>query len=162
MKVDIKKVVEEASTIKNKIETLEEMLQKKKKILQAYMEKTGNTCRGNGISCYIQERVTVEYDKEKLKETLDKKKYNEIIDKEYKITDFDMFKSILRRNNIDLKEFKQCIKKEEDVNESKINKLFENGLITLEDISGCYTAKGKKSVVIKKDKHEEVIDVNNG
>lgn len=162
MKVDIKKVVEETSTIKNKIETLEEMLQKKKKILQAYMEKTGNTCRGNGISCYIQERVIVEYDKEKLKKALDKKSYNEIIDKEYRITDFDLFKSILKRNNIDLKEFKECIKKEEEVNESKINKLFENGLITLEDISGCYTAKGKKSVVIKKDKHEEVIDVNDG
>ena len=162
MKVDIKKVVEETSTIKNKIETLEEMLQKKKKILQAYMEKTGSTCRGNGISCYIQERVIVEYDKENLKKALDKKSYNEIIDKEYRITDFDLFKSILKRNNIDLKEFKECIKKEEEVNESKINKLFENGLITLEDISGCYIAKGKKSVVIKKDKHEEVIDVNDG
>lgn len=162
MKIEIKKEIEEVVVLKNKIETLEEMLQKKKKILQAYMEKTGKSCRGSGISCYIQERISVEYDKEKLKEKLDKKSYNEIVDKEYRITDFDLFKSILRRNNIDLKEFKKCMKKKEEVNETKVNKLFESGEITLEDISGCYTAKGKKSVVIKKDKHEEVIDVSDG
>lgn len=162
MKVDIKKVVEETATIKNKIETLEDLLSKRKKILLAYMEKTGETCKGNGISCFIQERVKIEYNKEELKNKLDKELYNEIIQKEYSIEDFDEFKKILKDNNISLKKFKGIIRKEEKIDEQKISNLFEEGELTLDDISGCYNVTGKKSVIIKniKNRKEEIIETD--
>lgn len=78
---------------------------------------------------------------EKLKEKLDKKTYNEIVDKTYTINDIEGLIKYLKSCGVDAKKFKKFIEVNEEVDETKLNNLYDRGEIKKKQIEGCYEVK---------------------
>ena len=78
---------------------------------------------------------------EKLKEKLDKKTYNEIIDKTYTINDMEGLIKYLKSCGVDAKKFKKFIEVNEEVDETKLNNLYDRGEIKKKQIEDCYEVK---------------------
>lgn len=78
---------------------------------------------------------------EKLKEKLDKKTYNEIVDKTYTINDIEGLIKYLKSCGVDAKKFKKFIEVNEEVDETKINNLYDRGEIKKKQIEDCYEVK---------------------
>ena len=78
---------------------------------------------------------------EKLKEKLDKKTYNEIVDKTYTINDIEGLIKYLKSCGVDAKKFKKFIEVNEEVDETKLNNLYDRGEIKKKQIEDCYEVK---------------------
>ena len=78
---------------------------------------------------------------EKLKEKLDKKTYNEIVDKTYTINDIEGLIKYLKSCGVDAKKFKKFIEVNEEVDEIKLNNLYDRGEIKKKQIEDCYEVK---------------------
>lgn len=78
---------------------------------------------------------------EKLKEKLDKKTYNEIVDKTYTINDMEGLIKYLKSCGVDAKKFKKFIEVNEEVDETKLNNLYDRGEIKKKQIEDCYEVK---------------------
>ena len=78
---------------------------------------------------------------EKLKEKLDKKTYNEIVDKTYTINDMEGLVKYLKSCGVDAKKFKKFIEVSEEVDETKLNNLYDRGEIKKKQIEDCYEVK---------------------
>lgn len=78
---------------------------------------------------------------DKLKKKLDKETYNKVVDKTYTINDMQGLIKYLKSCGVDPKKFKKFIDVEEQVNESRIDNMFNIGEIEKADVSGCYDIK---------------------
>ena len=78
---------------------------------------------------------------EKLKEKLDKKIYGEIVDKTYTINDIEGLIKYLKSCGVDAKKFKKFIEVNEEVDETKLNNLYDRGEIKKKQIEDCYEVK---------------------
>lgn len=78
---------------------------------------------------------------EKLKEKLDKKTYSEIVDKTYTINDIEGLTKYLKSCGVDAKKFKKFIEVNEEVDETKLNNLYDRGEIKKKQIEDCYEVK---------------------
>lgn len=78
---------------------------------------------------------------EKLKEKLDKKTYNKIVDKTYTINDMEGLIKYLKSCGVDAKKFKKFIEVNEEVDETKLNNLYDRGEIKKKQIEDCYEVK---------------------
>ena len=78
---------------------------------------------------------------EKLKEKLDKKTYNKIVDKTYTINDMEGLIKYLKNCGVDAKKFKKFIEVNEEVDETKLNNLYDRGEIKKKQIEDCYEVK---------------------
>lgn len=78
---------------------------------------------------------------DKLKKRLDKETYNKVVDKTYTINDMQGLIKYLKSCGVDPKKFKKFIDVEEQVNESRIDNMFNIGEIEKADVSGCYDVK---------------------
>lgn len=78
---------------------------------------------------------------EKLKEKLDKKTYNKIVDKTYTINDIEGLIKYLKSCGVDAKKFKKFIEVNEEVDETKLNNLYDRGEIKKKQIEDCYEVK---------------------
>lgn len=78
---------------------------------------------------------------EKLKEKLDKKTYNEIVDKTYTINDIEGLIKYLKSCGVDAKKFKKFIEVSEEIDETKLNNLYDRGEIKKKQIEDCYEVK---------------------
>lgn len=90
---------------------------------------------------------------EKLKQKLGKKVSSEAIDKTYTINDMQGLVKYLKSCGVDPKKFKQFIDVKEELNETKLDTLFETGAFKKEVISGCYEVKmGEPYIRLKEQK----------
>ena len=81
-----------------------------------------------------------------------------VIDKSYTITDINRLIIYLKSCGVDPKVFKSFINVTKTVDEKKLDKLAELGVIRKEQLEGCYTLKRKKpyfTVKMKLGKHDE-------
>lgn len=78
---------------------------------------------------------------EKLKEKLDKKTYGEIVDKTYTINDIEGLTKYLKSCGVDARKFKKFIEVNEEVDETKLNNLYDRGEIKKKQIEDCYEVK---------------------
>lgn len=78
---------------------------------------------------------------EKLKEKLDKKTYNKIVDKTYTINDMEGLIKYLKSCGVDAKKFKKFIEVNEEIDETKLNNLYDRGEIKKKHIEDCYEVK---------------------
>lgn len=69
----------------------------------------------------------------------------DVIDKSYTITDIDSLIIYLKSCGVDPKVFKSFINVTKTVDEKKLDKLADLGLIRKEQLEGCYTLKCKKT-----------------
>jgi len=101
------------------------------------------------------ERVYTDYNVERLEKKISKNLFKEITDKEYQIVDMDGLASVLKNHGVKFSEFKKFIRTTTKVNRDKIKQAYALGKLTMDEISGCYSANIVKSVQIKEKKDAE-------
>lgn len=83
----------------------------------------------------------IEFNPDKLEKVLGKELAENVIQKHYEITDMVGLVSYLKDCGISPKVFKSFISVRKTVNEKELDRLEELGMITAEQLKGCYTIK---------------------
>lgn len=148
-KVSIDKLMQDVFYLNNQIKGLQMLLEQRKSMFKKYFQKTGHTSvSDDNVSIYTQERTKIEYDISKLKKEkpeIAKK----ILSRKVEITDDKRLLALLKKYGASKQEVKACLNVFAEVDENKLNKLYENGAITVDDLSGYYTAISKLSIAVK-------------
>lgn len=77
----------------------------------------------------------------KLKKSLPPDKYKQIVNREYVITDYQGLVKYLKKCGVDPKKFKKFISVEEELDEKKLDFLYETGIINRKELDGTYELK---------------------
>ena len=148
-KISIDKLMQDVFYLNNQIKGLQMLLDQRKSVFKKYFQKTGHTSvSDDNVSVYTQERTKVEYNINKLKKEkpeIAKK----ILSRKVEITDAKRLLALLKKYGASKQEVKACLNVFTEVDENKLNKLYENGTITVDDLSGYYTATSKLSIAVK-------------
>lgn len=83
-------------------------------------------------------RKKVTWKMEEMKKKLSKEKYKAIITKTYTVTDMEGLTKYLKQCGVDPKKFKKFIAVEQTVNEKSLDMLYETGILSEKELSGCY------------------------
>ena len=113
---------------------------------------------GNELVVNKVQKTSVIFDVDALENNLSKEMCKHVIDKSYTITDVNRLIIYLKSCGVDPKVFKSFINVTKTVDEKKLDKLADLGLIKKEQLEGCYTLKRKKpyfTVKMKRGKRDE-------
>lgn len=113
---------------------------------------------GNELVVNKVQKTSVIFDIDALENNLSKKMCKDVIDKSYTITDINRLIVYLKSCGVDPKVFKSFINVSKTVDEKKLDKLANLGLINKEQLEGCYTLKRQKpyfTVKMKRGKNDE-------
>lgn len=113
---------------------------------------------GNELVINKVQKTSVIFDIDALENNLSKEMSKDVINKSYTITDINRLIVYLKTCGVDPKVFKSFINVTKTVDEKKLDKLADLGLIRKEQLEGCYTLKCKKpyfTVKMKRGKHDE-------
>lgn len=113
---------------------------------------------GNELVVNKVQKTSIVFDVNALENNLSKEMCKDVIDKSYTITDINRLIIYLKSCGVDPKVFKNFINVTKTVDEKKLDKLADLGLIRKEQLEGCYTLKRKKpyfTVKMKRGKHDE-------
>lgn len=113
---------------------------------------------GNELVVNKVQKTSVIFDADALENNLSKEMCKDVIDKSYTITDINRLIVYLKSCGVDPKVFKSFINVTKTVDEKKLDKLADLGLIRKEQLEGCYTLKRKKpyfTIKMKRGKHDE-------
>lgn len=113
---------------------------------------------GNELVVNRVQKTSIVFDIDALENNLSKEMCKDVIDKSYTITDINRLIIYLKSCGVDPKVFKSFINVTKMVDEKKLDKLADLGLIRKEQLEGCYTLKRKKpyfTVKMKRGKHDE-------
>lgn len=148
-KVSIDKLMQDVFYLNNQIKGLQMLLDQRKSVFKKYFQKTGHTSvSDDNVSVYTQERTKVEYNINKLKKEkpeIAKK----ILTKKIEVIDAKGLIALLKKYGVSKQEMKACLKPYAEVDEAKLIKLYESGIITVDDLKGYYNATSKLSIAIK-------------
>lgn len=149
-KINIDKLMDDCVSIQNQLNGLELLLTEKKQTLARYFEMSGKKQLSND-DCVISvaERANIEYDIEKLEQKLDPSITAKFISKEYKILHWKDFVDFMKYKGISGKELRKYFLVDKKIDSKKLTELYEKKVITINDISDCYTAKVSKSIVLR-------------
>ena len=128
-----------------------------------YFDKNGGgrkfeceTLSGDNVICVTKtERTSIEWDEDKLKIKVPKELHKYIFKKRYEIVDYRGLVRYLKSLGADPEIFKTFVTSETVFDESAIDMLDNKGLLTLNNIKGCYRVKCQKpyfTVTVKKGK----------
>lgn len=87
------------------------------------------------------QKVSVEFDAEKLERAIGKDFAKSVITKQYEIMDIDGLIAYLKECGVDPNVFKSFLNVTKSVDTKELDKLEELGKITAEQIEGCYSVK---------------------
>ena len=113
---------------------------------------------GNELVVNKIQKTSIVFDIDALENNLSKEMCKDFIDKSYTITDINRLIIYLKSCGVDPKVFKSFLNVTKTVDEKKLDKLTDLGLIRKEQLEGCYTLKCKKpyfTVKMKRGKHDE-------
>lgn len=160
MKVNIDKIMSDIVSLQNQITGLQMLLDQKKNIMAKYFDKTGNRSVSNDdCTVFVQERTTINYDVEKIRNRLTKDKCEKFIESERYVDseNWKTFVRLMKKYNVPPIEMFKSMKTRRVVDQKKLSRMYENGEIELKELKGCYEASVKKSVVLKmKDVNKEI------
>lgn len=149
-KVNIDETMDDIVNISNQISGLKMLLSNKKATVAKYFEKSGERSIANDdCVVYIQERTTINYDVEKITKKLGKKVSSLFISKEYRIRDWDRFVCLMKQHGITPDVLRAYVSVDKKVDDKKLSKLYERGVVSLTDLQGCYEATVSKSVALR-------------
>lgn len=83
-------------------------------------------------------KKSITWDIDKLKKKLDKKVIKKIVTKKYTINDMNGLIEYLKECGVNPKKFKKFLTVDEELNEIELNRLYDLGEISKEQINGCY------------------------
>lgn len=142
----VNKILDDIVHLNNQITGLEMLIKGKKEKVKEYFASTGKEqIKHPDVTAFVTTRTKVDYDISSIKKTLDKAIYRKFIKRTYRLN-IKKFKQICSMMNIDYRKFAKAIVISEQIDEEALDKLYENGEITLKDLSGCYDAQVSKSV----------------
>ena len=121
------------------------------KIQQYFENEKNNKIKVNGVAATKRERIEIIYDIEKMREKIDRKLFNKITERTYFVTDIESLIVLMKEANIKPKNFKKYVKPQIKVNKDAIEKAYDVGDISKDDLQGCYTAKVTKYIELRKD-----------
>lgn len=149
-KININKLMDEIVSINNQKKGLDLLLQSKKSILAKFFQSSGKRSISNDdVTCYQREQTNIEYDTDAIQANLPKSLYSQFLVKNYTIPDWNRFVQFCKKHNISGNELKGLISVKTEVDQSKLNLLYDKGKVTLEDLECCYEATVKKSIALK-------------
>lgn len=117
-----------------------------------------NDLDGEDLVVNKVQKTSIDFDVDALENNLSKEMCKDVIDKSYTITDINRLIVYLKSCGVDPKIFKSFINVTKTVDEKKLDKLEDLGLISKEQLEGCYTLKRQKpyfTVKMKRGKHDE-------
>lgn len=159
-KVSVDQTMDDIVHIQNQINGLQLLLNEKKSTMAKYFDKTGErTVSSDECTVYVQERTSIEYDIDALREILPKEQFSSFVESTYTVYDWKAFCRFLKDNGISPKELRPYISITREVNQNKLSELYKRGVIKLTQLKGCYTATVKKSVVLKMKNIEREIPI---
>lgn len=149
-KVNIDKTMDDIVNISNQISGLKMLLNNKKGLLAKYFEKSGERSLSNeDCTVFVQERTSINYDVEKIIKKLGKQKSSTFIEKQYLVQDWYKFVYLMKQHGITPDVLRAYIRVDKKVDEKKLSKLYERGVVSLTDLEGCYDATVSKSVALR-------------
>lgn len=113
----------------------------------------GGQFNGDILSVSKVERISIEWDAEKLSRRLSKAVARKVVRKQYKIANMSGLVEYLKSCGVDSKQFAKYLTIERTVDPQAIERLDELGEITSTDISDCYVVHCQKpyfKLVLKK------------
>ena len=149
-KVSVDQVMNDIVHVQNQINGLTMLLNQKKATMAKYFDKSGERSASNDeCTVYVQERTSIDYDIDALKQTLPRDQYDSFVVTEHSIDDWKGFCRLLKKHGLTSQEVRPFISIVRKVDQQKLNQMYEHGAITIQDLHGCYTATVKKSIVLK-------------
>lgn len=97
------------------------------------------------LSCSKVSPKSIEYNAKMIYDRVGKDIGNQLVSKKYVVSDIDGLIQMLKSHGVKPKEFKRFIRVEMTLNESKLNQIYDTGVIKMEDLQGCYKVKTNKS-----------------
>ena len=95
------------------------------------------------MSCKRVKPVTIKYNEEAMLKSLGKNEINALFDKSYEIIDMTGLIQLLKSHGVSSKQFKKFISVKQTLSNEKLNHMYEIGVLTLDDLKGCYTVVKK-------------------
>lgn len=95
------------------------------------------------MSCKRVKPTTIKYNEEAMLRSLKKDEINALFDKSYEIIDIFGLIQLLKSYGVSPKQFKKFISVKQTLSSEKLNHLYEIGILTLDDLKGCYTVVKK-------------------
>lgn len=127
------------------IKSIKKSLDDDKKKVIFYMNKTGKeSIKSDFGSVYSIVKINIEYDAKAIMKCLSKEYTDEIIKKSYSV-DISKLKQLFKKYDVPLEKLKEVVSIERTVDEVKLNKLYDSGEISLEDLDGCFKTHETKS-----------------
>lgn len=152
-KISISKVMDDVVHIQNQINGLTMLLSDRKAILVRYFDKTGERQVANDeCIAYVQERTSVDYDIDALKDALPEEVFSDVIVTERKAKDWKKIARFLKSKGFtkdDFRDFKKMFEVTQKVDQQKLSKYYETGEVDIKNLKGCYTASVKKSIALR-------------
>ena len=159
-KVSVDQVMDDIVHVQNQINGLTMLLNQKKATMAKYFDKSGERSASNDdCTVYVQERTSIDYDIDALKQTLPRDQYDSFVVTEHSIDDWKGFCRLLKKHGLTAQEVRPFISITRKVDQQKLNQMYEHGAITIQDLHGCYTATVKKSIVLKLKNTEREIPI---
>lgn len=147
------KAISQYKQIGLEIKQLQEKQMKRREYIHSYVSKFGSQDY-EGSKCFVQDRSKILYDLAKIKERFGKRS-EEFIEDSIKF-DTRWFYKVCKKNAINPKIFLKDgnFIREESVNEKDLNKLLDQGDISISELDGCFTIDKKESLVIRLSKDD--------
>ena len=151
-KINLKELLVKCKQNNEIINRLQKEIDENKKIFNKFFKVSDKKSFSyDGNSCYRVERNKIKYDINKIEANINRNLTKYFIDKNYNVN-FAMFKQICKHNKIDYKIFRKAFTIDKQINENKLNELYENNKISLEDLKGCYELQKSESIAIRYNK----------
>lgn len=149
-KISVDKTLQDIVHINNQIDGLKLLLDQKKATMAKFFDKSGErTVANDECTVYVQERTNIDYDIDAILDQLEPEITEQFIDRTRVVSDWDKFVALCKKHGIPPSQLRQYISVRKEVNQAKLSKLYEKGVVSLTDLEGCYTATIKKSVALR-------------
>lgn len=138
----INMMVLKSQQLKAEIAELESKRKSVNEILIKEMQREHiKSVKTKNVNASLVTKISLVFDKFKLKENLPTNVYNKIIDKTYYVSDNKAFKSLMKEYGVPSKALRECMIVREDVNQDRIDQLTESKKITKKMLKGTYEKK---------------------
>ena len=159
-KISVDQVMDDIVHVQNQINGLTMLLNQKKATMAKYFDKSGERSASNDeCTVYVQERTNIDYDIDALKQTLPRDQYDSFVVTEHSIDDWKGFCRLLKKHGLTSQDVRPFISIVRKVDQQKLNQMYEHGVITIQDLHGCYTATVNMSIFLKLKNTEREIPI---
>lgn len=156
-KINYERLIRQTAELEQAAGNLLIQIDKNKKKLQEHFDKEGlkemvvdavDGVDGAKLVCKKQERCTIKYDVERLKERFDDDLFIEMTKRSYKINNINAMVSLMKDAGVKAKDFKALLDVVIVPNNAAIKELYDHGEVTMDQLKGTFEAKISKTIKI--------------